>query len=186
MKLEHEGITKSTREIITCLHHNFLRRKNVTFAGKIPQLAGRTEERKRSWGNDKKMLEMEEQLKETKKNQTFPLTRRSSRRNAKAAARNRRRPPSVLNFNGPKEERRKTNEKEEALWIKKPNGCLWVWRKISKMVRGGDGSNAQREWGRRRRSDGFKSKRGAGACLAPALLVRNGLFCTGSYHNVLF
>ena len=53
----------------------------TSFAGKTspspeksPQLAGRTEEGKRSWGNDKKMLEMEEQLKETKKNQTFPLT----------------------------------------------------------------------------------------------------------------
>ena len=29
MKLEHEEITKRTREIITCLHHNFLRRKNA-------------------------------------------------------------------------------------------------------------------------------------------------------------
>ena len=61
------------------------------------------------------MLEMEEQPKETKKNQTFPLTSRSSRWKAKTAARTRRRPPSVLNFNGPEEERRKANEKEEAL-----------------------------------------------------------------------
>ena len=76
---------------------------------------GRNWERKGSWENAKEMLEMEEQLKETKKNQTFPLTSRSRRRNAKAATRTHRRPPSVLNFNGPEEERRKANEKDEAL-----------------------------------------------------------------------
>ena len=46
------------------------------------KLVGRAEQRKGSWENDKKMLEMEEQLKETKKNQTFLLTRRSRRWNA--------------------------------------------------------------------------------------------------------
>ena len=32
----------------------------------------------------------------------------------------------------------------------------------------------------------FYVKKGVGACLACTFLVRNGLFRTGSYHNVLF
>ena len=51
----------------------------TSFAGKSPQLAGkctqavgRNWKRKGSWENAKEMLEMEEQFKETKKNQTFP------------------------------------------------------------------------------------------------------------------
>ena len=73
MKLEHEEITKELRKLSPTFNNNSLRRKiKTTVAGKTLQAAGQTGKRKGSWESDKKMLEMEEQLKETKKNQTFP------------------------------------------------------------------------------------------------------------------
>ena len=73
MKLEHEENHKRTKEIITHLQQQLPSPENENHRRrKTSQAAGRTGKRKGSWENDKKMLEMEEQLKETKKNQTFP------------------------------------------------------------------------------------------------------------------
>ena len=75
MKLEHEELTKELEKLPPTFNNNSLRRKieppSPENNSKPP---AELEKGKGSWENDKKMLEMEEQLKETKKNQTFPLT----------------------------------------------------------------------------------------------------------------
>ena len=61
-----------------------------------------------------------------------------------------------------------------------------VMGRVSVMMRGRRELAQKENEEEEKRSDGFKSKRGAGACLACDFWVRNGLFRTGSYHNVLF
>ena len=73
MELKREGITcKNPKKIPSYLYHLRLPEKMKKLAGKCTQAVGRNWKRKGSWENAKEMLEMEEQPKETKKNQTFP------------------------------------------------------------------------------------------------------------------
>ena len=106
MKLEQKGIIKELRKLSPTFNNNSLRRKiKTTVAGKILQAVGRTGKGKGVEKNDKKMLEMEEQLKETKKNRTFSPQMLHVAGNAAP-------PETTANhhsnspFNGPEKERR--------------------------------------------------------------------------------